>query len=414
VNRRIHLSHTALQDLLAVAAIATAVSLPVVLLSVGGGVSSHERSALESSGFEITVSAPGTHGVGNSHALTREIDNVPNVAAASPALSSAVDLFGPTGVREPALAEGVLPGPFLATLSPAERSAFPSPLPLGDPGDTIHFANGTYDGPATNEILLAGPTASALGVGVGGTIGVSDDANATTTMAYTVTGEFGTPSGVLGPIAGFAVIVPLSDLQVLTGEARANGTSGALLDASDTVEVSLVGAASSNPGDVQAAANAIQALVPYYGITTLSDQVVELNQADSVLTGFYLALSATAIVIGLLFLTLVLLRRVEAERRSIGIRRAIGLPPWTIATGLVGRAAAIASTGVLVGTGGGWLVLFVLLRFGSGEVPAIAALAVFDPRTLAELGVGTVLLCLLASGAAARAALRLPLAEALR
>ncbi|MCI4329072.1 MAG: hypothetical protein L3J86_05755, partial [Thermoplasmata archaeon] len=60
------MSHTALQDLLAVAAIATAVALPVVLLSVGGGVSSHERAALESSGFVITVSAPGTHGVGDA------------------------------------------------------------------------------------------------------------------------------------------------------------------------------------------------------------------------------------------------------------------------------------------------------------------------------------------------------------
>ncbi|MCI4324381.1 MAG: FtsX-like permease family protein [Thermoplasmata archaeon] len=414
MSPRSRLSHTALQDLLAVAAIATAVALPVVLLSVGGGVSSHERSALESSGFEITVSAPGTHGVGNSHALTREIDGVPNVAAASPALSSAVDLFGPTGVREPALAEGVLPGPFLATLSPSERSAFPSPLPLGDPDDSVHFANGTYEGPATNDILLAGPTASALGVGIGGTIGVADDANATSATPYTVTGEFGTPSGVLGPIAGFAVIVPLSDLQVLTGEARANGTTGALLDASDTVEVSLSGTASTNPSDVQEAANAIQALVPYYGVTTLSDQVVELDQANAVLTGFYLALSATAIVIGLLFLTLVLLRRVEAERRSIGIRRAIGLPRWSIVTGLVGRAAAIATSGVVAGVAGGWIAILVLRTFGSGEVPVIAGLAVFDPRTLGELGVGTVLLCLLASAAAARAALRLPLAEALR
>jgi putative ABC transport system permease protein len=414
MSRRPRLSHTALQDLLAVAAIATAVALPVVLLSVGGGVSSHERTALENSGFEITVSAPGTHGVGNAHALTREIDGVPNVAAASPALSVAVDLFGPTGVREPALAEGVLPGPFLATLSPAERNSFPSPLPLGDPDDTVHFANGTYDGPATNDILLAGPTADALDVGVGGTIGVADDANATSATTYTVTGEFGTPSGVLGPIAGFAVIVPLSDLQVLTGTARANGTTGALIDAADTVEVSLTGAASTSPAEVQQAANAIQAIVPYYGVTTLADQVVELDQANAVLTGFYLALSATAIVIGLLFLTLVLLRRVEAERRSIGIRRAIGLPRWTIATGLVGRAAAIASTGVVVGVAGGWLTLQILRLYGAGEVPTIAALAVFDPLTLAELGVGTVLLCLLASAAAARAALRLPLAEALR
>jgi putative ABC transport system permease protein len=414
VSGRPRLSHTALQDLLAVAAIATAVALPVVLLSVGGGVSSHERAALESSGFVITVSAPGTHGIGLVHSLVRQIDAVANVSAASPVLSSAVDLFGPNGVREPALAEGVLPGPFLATLSQTERDAFPNPLPLGDPGDSAHFANGSYSGPATNDILLASPTANALGVHVGGTISVGDGTNLSAATPFEVTGEFGTPSGTLGPIAAFAVVLPLSDLQLLTGTSRVNGTSGALLDSADTIEVSLVGAATTNPAAVGQVANSIQALVPYYGVTTLSDQVVALDQANAVLTGFYVALSATAIVIGLLFLTLVLLRRVEAERRSIGIRRAIGLPRRTIVLELVGRAGAISSAGVLLGIAVGYVTIAILRDFGAGDVPAIAALAVFDPWTLTELGAGTVGLCLLASAAAARAALRLPLAEGLR
>jgi putative ABC transport system permease protein len=414
MSRRPRLSHTALQDLLAVAAIATAVALPVVLLSVGGGVSSHERSALQSSGFEVTVSAPGAHGIGNVHALAGEIQAVPNVSSVSPVLSMAVDLFGPNGAREPALAEGVLPGPFVATLGPAERGLFPAQVHLGDPNDAVHFANGTYNGPATNEILLAGPTATALGVSAGGTIGVGNGVNASAATAFTVTGEFGTPPGPLGPVAAFAVVLPLSDLQLLTGAARANGTSGTLLDSADTIEVALVSPAASDAVAVGRAADAIQGLVPYYSVTTLSDQIVQLDQASAVLTGFYLALSGTAIVIGLLFLTLVLLRRVEAERRSIGIRRAIGLPRRTIVAGLVGRAGAISAAGVLLGALAGYVAVEVLRRFGTGQVPAIAALAVFDPVTLAELGLGTVVLCLLASAAAARAALRLPLAEALR
>jgi putative ABC transport system permease protein len=414
MSRRLRLSHTSLQDLLAVAAIATAVALPVILLSVGGGVLAHERTALESSGFEITVSAPGTHGIGDAHALSRQIDGIPNVSAASPVLSAAIDLFGPGGVTEPALAEGVIPGPFVATLSPAEADAFPSPLPLGDPTDAVHFANGSYDGQATDDVLVASPLATALGVSVGATLVVADGPNASEGVPFEVTGEFGTPGGALGPIAGFAVVMPLSDLQLLTGTARENGTSGALLDEADSVEVSLAGAAGTQPGAVDRAAAAVRALVPYYGVTTLSDQVAQLDQADAVLTGFYLALSSTAVIIGLLFLTLVLLRRVEAERRSIGIRRAIGLPGREIVGRLVGRAALLASAGVTGGVVAGFVAVQVLEAYGTGSVPAIAALAVFDPRTLLELGAGTVGLCLLASGAAARAALRLPLAEALR
>jgi ABC-type antimicrobial peptide transport system permease subunit len=201
---------------------------------------------------------------------------------------------------------------------------------------------------------------------------------------------------------------------LLTGTARENGTTGPLLDEADSVEVSLTGAAGADPAAVTAAAAAIQGLVPYYGVTTLSNEVAQLDQADAVLTGFYLALSSTAVVIGLLFLTLVLLRRVEAERRSIGIRRAIGLPARDIVGRLVGRAALLASAGVLGGVVAGIVAVRVLEAYGTGSVPAIAALAVFDPLTLLELGAGTVALCLLASGFAARAALRLPLAEALR
>lgn len=414
MTRRWRISHTGLQDLLAVAAIATAVALPVVLLSVGGGVSAHERTALETSGFEITVSAAGTNGIGDAHSLSERIDALPNVSAASPVLSEAVDLRGPTGVTEPSLAEGVLPGPFLATLGPQERGAFPTTVDLGDPTDAAHFANGTYSGPATDDVLLAEPIAVALGVSVGSSVAISYGQNGSEGTPFTVTGEFGTPGGPLGPLAGFAVVVPLSDLQLLTGTARSNGTSGALLDAADTIEVALGGAASTDPAAVAAAAAAIAALVPYYGVSTLGQEVAQLQQANAVLTGFYLALSGTAIVIGLLFLTLVLLRRVEAERRSIGVRRAIGLPARWVIGGLVGRCALLASAGVVVGTLGGYVVVITLQAYGSGEVPAIAALAVFDPRTLAELGIGTVALCLASSAAAARAALRLPLAEALR
>jgi putative ABC transport system permease protein len=414
MSRSTRLSHTGLQDLLAVAAIATAVALPVLLLSVGGGVSAHERAALQSSGFEITVSAPGLHGIGDAHDLAHQIDAIPNVSAASPVLSAAIDLFGPGGATEPALAEGVIPAAFVATLSPAEAGAFPSPLPLGDPGDTLHFANGTYAGPATDDVLVASPLATALGVSVGSSVQIANGPNVSTATPFSVTGVFGTPGGPLGPIAGFAVVLPLSDLQLLTGTARENGTSGTLLDQADSVEVSLAGSAAAQPAAVSRAASAIQSLVPYFGVTTLSDEVAQLDQAGAVLTGFYLALSSTAVAIGLLFLTLVLLRRVEAERRSIGIRRAIGLPARGIVGRLVGRATALATAGVAGGIVAGYVAVEVLERFGSGEVPAIAGLAVFDPLTLLELGAGTVGLCLLASGFAARAALRMPLAEALR
>ena len=56
--------------------------------------------------------------------------------------------------------------------------------------------------------------------------------------------------------------------------------------------------------------------------SALTDEAAQLRASAAVLTGFYLALSSVGLLVGLVFLALVLLRRVEAERRTIGIQRA--------------------------------------------------------------------------------------------
>ena len=53
------LRHLRIQQVLAIAAVATAVALPVILVSVGGGVSAHELSSLENAGYQLVVSASG-------------------------------------------------------------------------------------------------------------------------------------------------------------------------------------------------------------------------------------------------------------------------------------------------------------------------------------------------------------------
>ncbi|HKS59408.1 MAG TPA: hypothetical protein VJS68_01365, partial [Thermoplasmata archaeon] len=141
-RRPIGLSHGVLQTAFAVAAIAAAVALPVILLSVGGGVLRHEINALQDSGFEIAVSAAGLHGISLAHQRVAQIGALATVAAASPVLSEAVDLYRGNSTPVPLLAEGVIPAAFTATEGAALRGLFPNPLPLGDPSDLSHYANG--------------------------------------------------------------------------------------------------------------------------------------------------------------------------------------------------------------------------------------------------------------------------------
>ncbi|HYB79956.1 MAG TPA: ABC transporter permease [Thermoplasmata archaeon] len=405
------LRHSRLQFVLAVAAIATAVALPVVLVSVGGGVSAHELSNLENAGYQIVVSAAGVHGITDAHNYTKAILAIPGVTAASPVLSVTIDAFTPKGAVTPVLAEGIIPGQFGPTLSPAEAGLFPLPLPLGDPTDLVHWANGTYDGPATYDMLVSSPYADEYHITTGEKLVLSPVANRSLGTTYTVTGSFGVPPSVLGPTGAFAVLLPLSDLQTLTGFA---GTGAVAPDAADTIQVAVTGSISTNPVALDHVRAKVQALFPYYGVSSLTQEAQQLEAATGVLTGFYLALSSVGITVGLLFLALVLLRRVEADRRSIGIRRALGIPSRTIAAEILGSGATLALVGAAVGVAAGYLIVEALSAWANAAVQEAARLAVFEPLLLAELVGGIVGLSLLAGAVATRSALRTEITEALR
>jgi putative ABC transport system permease protein len=404
--------HARLQIVLAVAAIGAAVALPVVLVSVGGGVAAHELSVLESSGYQIVVSAAGEHGISGAHSWTTRLLGLPGVAAASPTLSIPVDAFNGTGAVSPVLAEGVIPDQFSPTLGPTESGLFPTPLGLGDPTDSAHYANGTYAGPATWDVLVSTPYSLASGVVPGDTLLLSPSSNASLGIRFNVTGTFGVPLSLLTPTGALAVTLPLSDLQKLTGYANGSGT--VVPDAADSIEIAAVPSVAGDPGALAALTSAVQALFPYYSVSTLSQQAAQVATADAVLTGFYLALSSVGIAVGVLFLTLVLLRRVEAGARSIGIRRAIGVPGVSIAAGVVEEGLLLSAGGAAVGVVAGWAIVVGLATWATSTVQEAARLATFDPRLLTEIVVGIVALSLLASAIATRSALRADIGEALR
>ncbi len=406
------LRHRTAQTLLAIAAIAAAVALPVVLLSVGGGVYSHELSSIEEAGYSISVDSAASHGISGAHNLSVAIDAISGVAAASPILSVPVDLFAPGGTVVPVLAEGVIPAAFTLTQSAADRALLPPSISLGDPEDSIHYDNGTYAGPASAELLLSTPLLETLNLSTGGVVGLSPSSNASSGSAFTIQGSFGLPPGILGPSPLFVALLPLSQLQSLVG--LAHSPTGALLDSADSVQVAMTPALSASPAAVQRVASEIQKLVPYYSVTSLLQQTTEIQNAQAVITGFYVGLSSIGLIVGLLFLVIILLRRVEQERQSIGIRRAIGVPGWMVAQGIVMEALGLTVGGVVVGIAGGVTTVALLARYGSGTVSDIARLAVFSPVELGLLAVALVALALLASALPVRRALRLSLPEVLR
>jgi putative ABC transport system permease protein len=404
----------ALPGILAVVAMAAAITLPVVLLSVGGGVSSHEIARLQASGYQIVVSGPGTAGIDLAHQRVDQIAAIPSVGAVSPTLTRPLDLRGPGGRWVPLLAEGIIPSAYYATLGSTASQVFSAPPNLGDPTDMIHYQNGSYAGPVSPDVLVNTTLAQADHLTVGDSVTLAPAANGSGAVTYTVTGTFNVVASLFSTSGNYGIYLPLSNLQVLTGLARTGPGPGGLLDAADSIHVGLTGTASTSPTQIARVVAALHALLPYYGVSTLSQEASQLEGAASILNGFYLVLSSVGLAIGFVFLTLVLVRRVEAERREIGIRRALGLPSRSIAATIVARAVLLGGAGALLGVASGIGTVTVLARVGSAPVQAASRLAVFSPVQLIALGVGALALAGVASAFAVRRALRLPLPEALR
>ena len=407
------LRHARWQSALAIAAIASAVALPVILLSVGGGVANHELSDLEQTGYQLVVSAQGEHGIENAHHDALALRDLSGVADAEPVLSIALDVFNASGNVSPLLAEGLVPSQFASTLSPAERGLFPLPLPLGpDANDTVHFDNGSYAGRTVYDVVLSTTYGRAHDVRVGSTVVLSPTTNASLGVRYNVTGLLDAQQSLFEPAGAFAAVVLLSNLQTLTG--YAGGPHAVVPDGGDTIEVVVDPSVASDPTALQGVAAAVQRLLPSYTVTTVGSEASELHSAEAILTGFYLALSSVGLLVGLLFLALVLVRRVERERRTIGIRRAIGVPVGSVAAGIVADGARLAAAGGLVGVLAGIVVVRGLATWATSTVQEAAQLAEFAPQFLLELVASVVGLSVLASVAAVRAAWRIDLGEALR
>ncbi len=406
------LRHRRWQTLLATAAMAAAVALPVVLMSVGGGVADHELKALVTSGYQLVVSGAGTHGISGAHNKSAAVAGLSGVRAASPVLTVPVDAINATNNASGVLAEGVVPETFPLTLGPTESPLFPNPLPLPDPNDTTLFANGTYQGPATWDVLVSSTYAANFRVPVGATLLLSPTLNSSLGIRFNVTGVFGVPRLFGQPTGVYAVLLPLSELQVLTHLAAGPGTG--IVDAADTIEVVVTSSVATSPSALAGVQTQIRALFPYYTVTSLSQEVQQLEEASALLTGFYLALSSVGLAVGVMFLALVQIRRVETERRSIGIRRALGLSGRSIALDVVREGAFLAAVGGVLGVVAGWGVVRGLATWGTSAVQLAAELAVFDRATLAGIVLGVVGLALLAGLAAGRRALRIDVLEALR
>ncbi len=411
--------------------IGLATGLVVLLLALSAGVQTSAATLAYASGVDLlaTSNASGTSGlltgdlppIPDSHALATEIPAVdPNVVSASPWYIQDL-VFGNGSLRSDALNASV-PSGWGPTQSgavgwiPSDNSGIETPVLYDGTGFTYpgdpHYANGSYDGRLTHQIVLDQALAGVLGVGVGGTVWAepsSTSSNATLAGWYANATEFDVV-GISGPFwlvpSALLAFVYLSELQSVYDAANPS------TDYSTLILIHL-----QDPTDPSSDQATIHRAFPELLVVTLAEILTEIQHEVSVYRTFGVLIGAIGLAVAALLTTTILQMSVDDRSRELALLRAVGYPRARIGVLVAEEALLLSAFGLGVGLpvawGAGTAINAFLIRT-VGDLPAGFSFVSFDaPVILAGAGAVAAVGLLAAAAPAARAML-LPVAEELR
>jgi putative ABC transport system permease protein len=343
--------------LLSLLGVALAIGLMVAVTGISLGLAS--ESVVQSDGVDywivpeqagvesIAISTGGPR-LGDVHATSREIASDPRVDYATPVLLELVPVRdATTGERKYVLAAGIVPEAGQRVLG----------LPAGalEPGDP-HYANGSYDGPLTNEIVLNDAAATVTNTSAGDRLALAG-ANRSMSVVNVSAGTTDTAVGNV-PVA----LVHLSELQTLTG-----GTSG------DTADQLLVG--TSDPS----VRESLEGRYPRTTVVTRSGLSAQQVSTSNLPLAVAVAALVAAVVVGVLFVTTLMGLEVSADREQMGALVAIGYSRRSLSVLVAAETVVVSLIGGALGIGVGLLGIGVSNALGQ-RLFGVETVSIFQPR----------------------------------
>lgn len=329
------LRHDRLRTVLAVLGVAMAVLATLLLVSTGTGVIDTGQQKFDQSGRDLWVSGgavelrPGSAGgfqntLVDAHTVAANISARDDVATAVPMSFQTVYVGRNTSEYETVVGVG----------APARGGSVR--ITEGRPfqqTDAVHYADGTYDGEMTNEVVIDQRTATLLGVGVNDTIHIGGTLATARENEFVVRGISPTYSRFVGaPTA----VVHLSELQTVTGTTasdRATFISVALTDTATPETVS----------------QELQQAYPSYTVRTNEEQLQATLQEKVTVIASGLSLVVLAVVAGVLLTMNLQLSFVYQQRERFAALQALGMSRSSLVTVVVVNTLLVGLLGSLAG-----------------------------------------------------------------
>jgi len=311
-----------------------------------------------SSTLPVSVGGPQ---FGSVHPITAQLSERSDVTHASPVLTTLANV-GHAGATEYVLIAGVVAHPDLEVMGVSATN-----LTDGDP----HYANGTYAGPRTNEVVLSTAAADLLNASQDEAITIPNRTAGGTAQNFTITGiSSGGASGVgQFPIA----LVHLSELQSLTG-----ATDG------DTANQILVATTSSS------VESELTGLYDHSRVVTRSGSSLSAVTNSDLALALAAAGSLVAIVVGALFVATTMGLEVTTDRRLWATLAAVGFDARSRTALFISQTVFVTAIGGVLGVLFGWGAI-TAINAAVNSVFEATTVAVFTPE-LAIAGLGLAVL----------------------
>jgi putative ABC transport system permease protein len=373
------LRHDRTRTILAVLGVTLAVLSTTLLAGTGIGVVQTGQEQFDNAGRDLWITggpvqfAPTQVGgiqnsVYDAHETTAELQQREGVATVGPLLFQTV-YVSRTGDDFQRLAAMGLPSSNGVAVSEGRGFANDS-----------HYADGTYEGPMTHEILVDPRTAELLDVEVGDTIYVGGTLATARANEFEIVGVSSTGSQFLGAPT---VTLPLSELQEITGK---TATDPATIIAITTTD-------GTSPAQLE---SRLEEAYPGLDVRTNREQLQATLERQAVVLAGGVSLIVLAVLAGLALTLNILFSMVYQQRSEYAALKALGSSTMTIA-GTVFTQALIVG---LLGTGIGLAATIPLadaLNAVAATVTGFDDVVRLQPRVYA-LGFGVAVVMSLVSG----------------
>jgi putative ABC transport system permease protein len=313
--------------------VALAVLLVTLLLGLGFGLFTTGGEAISWINRDLWVTGGGLgiqagsvggveNPIQNSHQVAADIQSDSRVAAAQPLALMTVYVSPNTSEFDSTIGVG-------SVGAQQPNAAADSGLYLND----SHYANGTYDGPMTHEVIISPTTAERYDVGVDDTLYIGGTLSQARENPFTVVAVSQRYSTFLG---ASAVAVPLSELQEITG------TTG-------TDRAALIGVTLEPGANAAAVERDVEREYPDLEVRGNDEQVRQVVGGQAAVVVGVVSLVVLAVVSGVMLVVNVLATLVRGQREELAALKASGVSGRSLVVVVLAQGLLLGLAGGLVG-----------------------------------------------------------------